>query len=85
MAGIFMSKKDDRKPYNKPVLNEREQLDLLLSRKMIISDQQRALHYLQFIGYYRLSGYAIFFVIQLWHTTPNQFLRKADPCSSLER
>ncbi len=60
-AGIFMSSTDDRKPYNKPALNEREQLDLLLSRDLLISDRQRVLHYLRFIGYYRLSGYALFF------------------------
>jgi len=60
-AGIFMSKTDSRKPYNKPALDEMEQLNLLLSRNLLIPDHQRALHYLRFIGYYRLSGYALFF------------------------
>jgi len=60
-VGIFMSEKDQQKIYNKPALNEKEQLELLLSRGLVVSNHQRARHYLQFIGYYRLSGYALFY------------------------
>lgn len=42
-------------------LNEIGQLDHLFSRKLLIPDRQRAPHYLRFIGYYRLSDYALFF------------------------
>ncbi|HDR1197656.1 TPA: Abi family protein, partial [Pasteurella multocida] len=34
-----------------------ELLNVLKCRKMCISDEARALHYLKNIGYYRLSGY----------------------------
>lgn len=34
-----------------------EQLDLLKQRGLIIDNDERALHYLQSLGYYRLSGY----------------------------
>ena len=53
--------KNKRTRFNKPALNLEEQLDLLRSRNLIIPKPARALHYLKFIGYYRLSGYCLFY------------------------
>lgn len=43
--------------YAKPWKSYDEQLDLLISRGLAVTDRPRALEYLQRIGYYRLSGY----------------------------
>ena len=59
-AGIFMPKNYGTS-YNKPAFNLEEQLDLLKSRGLDIPQPERALHYLKFIGYYRLSGYCLFY------------------------
>lgn len=47
--------------YNKPALTVDQQIDLLASRGLSIPDREKARHYLQFINYYRLSGYTISF------------------------
>jgi abortive infection bacteriophage resistance protein len=52
-----------RIPFNKPPLSLPDQLDLLVSRGLTVSDPNNALHYLAHIGYYRLSGYALPFQI----------------------
>lgn len=59
-AGFFMSIK---RPYNKPPLSIQEQINLLEKRGIYIKDRALAEHYLQFIGYYRLSGYAHYFKV----------------------
>ncbi len=43
--------------YNKPHLSFKQQLDLLKSRGLEITDDVAALAYLSRVGYYRLSGY----------------------------
>ncbi|MGM5032683.1 Abi family protein [Tardiphaga sp. 803_E3_N1_3] len=43
--------------YSKPYLTVKDQLALIKSRGMIISDEALAESYLNKIGYYRLSGY----------------------------
>jgi abortive infection bacteriophage resistance protein len=43
--------------YTKPWQSYEEQLDLLISRGLRVTDRPKALEYLQRIGYYRLSGY----------------------------
>lgn len=43
--------------YDKPWKSYQEQLELLSNRGLIITDSNKALHYLERIGYYRLSGY----------------------------
>ncbi|WP_373320108.1 Abi family protein [Ruegeria spongiae] len=43
--------------YNKPYLPVAQQIELLLSRGMVIDDLPKASEYLQRIGYYRLSAY----------------------------
>ena len=43
--------------YEKPWLSYRDQLDTLKKRGLIVSDDDKAVDYLQRIGYYRLSGY----------------------------
>jgi len=43
--------------YSKPWLSHNDQLDLLISRGLAVTDRPKALAYLQRIGYYRLSGY----------------------------
>lgn len=44
-------------PYAKPWKTYDDQLALLRERGMAITDRKRAQHYLQCMGYYRLSGY----------------------------
>lgn len=46
-----------RKQFNKPTLSIQEQIDLLKARGIIINNEELATHYLEFIGYYRLSAY----------------------------
>lgn len=46
-----------REEIAKPWKSYEEQLDLLISRGLLVTDRSRALDYLQRIGYYRLSGY----------------------------
>lgn len=46
-----------REEITKPWKSYEEQLDLLMSRGLAVTDRSRALDYLQRIGYYRLSGY----------------------------
>lgn len=55
-SGFFMSKN-----YSKPALSVDKQISLLESRGLHIPDKNIARHYLQFISYYRLSGYTISF------------------------
>lgn len=43
--------------YEKPWTSYPDQLNLLRRRGLKIADEARALHYLQHLGYYRLSGY----------------------------
>ncbi|SMG66502.1 abortive infection bacteriophage resistance protein [methanotrophic bacterial endosymbiont of Bathymodiolus sp.] len=43
--------------YEKPWKSYQEQLDQLIERGLIVTDTEKALHYLERIGYYRLSGY----------------------------
>ena len=43
--------------YKKPWMSYEEQLELLIARGMRVTDREKALEYLQRIGYYRLSGY----------------------------
>ena len=45
--------------FEKPALTLTQQIQLLLSRGLRIDDEKEAEHYLRFIGYYRLSGYAL--------------------------
>ena len=47
--------------YNKPALSVDQQIDLLESRGLSVPNRDKAHHYLQFINYYRLSGYSIYF------------------------
>ncbi|MBV8548787.1 MAG: Abi family protein [Alphaproteobacteria bacterium] len=44
-------------PYSKPHLNFEQQIALLKSRHMMVTDEAKAKECLQRIGYYRLSGY----------------------------
>ena len=44
-------------PYPKHLISFTEQIDLLKQRGMAFGDETRALHLLQNISYYRLSGY----------------------------
>ena len=52
-----------RKDFIKPPLTFAEQLELLKSRGLIVTNQTKALNYLSRIGYYRLRPYAIEFQI----------------------
>lgn len=44
-------------PYDKPWISYKEQLEKLKQRGLIVTDDKKALAYLERIGYYRLSGY----------------------------
>lgn len=57
-ASFFMTTK---RQFNKPPITIREQINLLTSRGMEIKNHDLASHYLEFIGYYRLSGYTHYF------------------------
>lgn len=48
----------NRHPYTKPALSLSDQVNLIRSRGLAIDDIQKAEHYLKYIGYYRLVGYA---------------------------
>jgi abortive infection bacteriophage resistance protein len=43
--------------YNKPWKSYPDQLEQLMQRGLIVTNQEKALNYLKRIGYYRLSGY----------------------------
>lgn len=47
----------NRVPYTKPALTYAEQLQQLKDRGLIIENEPKALHLLEMISYYRLSGY----------------------------
>lgn len=59
----------------KPWLTPQQQLDLLKSRGLIVNDDGRALHYLQVLGYYRLSGYFYPFRELAQHQRQNTFIK----------
>ncbi|WP_417796374.1 Abi family protein [Terasakiella pusilla] len=46
-----------KQPYNKPPLSIEDQLNRFQERGLAIPDRQEAENYLNYIGYYRLSGY----------------------------
>ncbi|MBI3417940.1 MAG: Abi family protein [Verrucomicrobia bacterium] len=50
-------------PYTKPSFSAEQHLALLQQRGLIVSNPDHVLHFLKFIGYYRLSGYALPFQI----------------------
>lgn len=49
--------------YTKPPTTIEEQINVLSERGMMISDKEKAAHYLRIIGYYRLSSYCYRFEI----------------------
>lgn len=44
-------------PFSKPALTYTEQIEQLVSRGLVIDNNERAIHLLESISYYRLSGY----------------------------
>lgn len=50
-----------KEKFSKPSLSISKQVALLKKRGLIISDQSVSEHYLNYIGYYRLSGYSRYF------------------------
>lgn len=56
---------------NKPPKTFAEQLDILKSRGLIVTDEPRALHYLEHHNYYRLSAYRFPLTVM---GNPDQFL-----------
>ncbi len=71
-AGIFMSN-GQKQNYCKPALTIDQQLDLLVARGLTIPDRDKARHYLNYIGYYRLSGYFLTFQQSTSGTVPHSF------------
>lgn len=60
--------------FKKPAIDSIAQIALLRSRGLIVSDEARAKHYLKFIGYYRLAGYALPFQINHNQDGSHQFV-----------
>ena len=59
----------------KPYLSWDEQVDLLISRGLIVEDRNECVSFLKSRNYYRLSGYARYFQ-QAPHADNNQFMPK---------
>jgi abortive infection bacteriophage resistance protein len=59
IGGYFIA----RMHYTKNALPYEQQLELLKSRGLAIKDEERTLHWLKRVGYYRLSGYFLPFKI----------------------
>jgi len=57
--------------YAKPFLDESQQVALLASRGLSVSDPKMAAEFLKRVNYYRLSGYAIPFLIDREHFKPD--------------
>lgn len=47
--------------FQKPALSKQEHIDLLIKRGLAIPEPEQAEHYLEYVGYYRLSGYFRYF------------------------
>ena len=45
--------------YTKPACSEEELLRVMEERGLLIPDPDKAVHYLKYIGYYRLTGYCL--------------------------
>lgn len=60
-GGCFFSQKGVFVKFEKPSLSISEQVSKLESRGLNVQNRSEAEHYLQFIGYYRLSAYTLFF------------------------
>ncbi len=43
--------------FQKPSLTNTQHLDLLRKRGLLLNDEKQAIHYLEYVGYYRLSGF----------------------------
>lgn len=57
----------------KPITTYQQQIELLKNRGLLIRDEERLIHYLKHIGYYRLSGYFKYF-----QNESNQFKNQVD-------
>lgn len=60
--------------FTKPALDTDAQIALLRSRGLVIADENRARHYLRFVGYYRLAGYALPFQVNYNADGSHRFL-----------
>ena len=60
--------------FTKPSTSIEEQIALLRSRGLVIANEDRARHYLRFLGYYRLSGYALPFQVNYNADGSHRFL-----------
>ncbi len=58
--GGFLMPKSIRR-FDKPASSLNDQIALLRQRGLIITDEKQVRHYLQYIGYYHLSGYMLHF------------------------
>jgi abortive infection bacteriophage resistance protein len=57
--------------FDKPPLSVSQHLDLMRVRGLAIPDTNKAAHYLRYIGYYRLSGYALPLTFKNHATAPS--------------
>lgn len=63
--------------FKKPAINSNAQIALLRSRGLVVPDEDKAKHYLKYIGYYRLAGYALPFQVNHNQDGSHQFLTNA--------
>jgi abortive infection bacteriophage resistance protein len=60
--------------FAKPATSIDDQIALLKRRGLVIADELRAKHYLRFVGYYRLAGYALPFQVNYNADGSHRFL-----------
>jgi abortive infection bacteriophage resistance protein len=60
--------------FTKPAIDLDAQVALLRSRGLTITDENRAKHYLRYVGYYRLAGYALPFQVNYNADGSHRFL-----------
>jgi abortive infection bacteriophage resistance protein len=59
-VGFFMHKTPKQgQAFNKPACTPEQHIKLMAERGLSVPDEARAEHYLRYISYYRLSGYAL--------------------------
>lgn len=57
-GGFLLSKID----FSKPPLSPTDQIELLKKRGLQVEDERKAIYFLTYVGYYRLSGYFRYYV-----------------------
>jgi abortive infection bacteriophage resistance protein len=64
LGEFFLLHEGVMEKYNKPPLSHSEQIDLLISRDLMVSNREKAEKFLSQVNYYRLSAYCLPFEIK---------------------